>query len=328
MDLTDRAKRFIEGGHPSELSPLLTDCVASGNTEGLLAVQLLARDMYGGETYNLFLKGPAMYCLLAWRKAGLRALVENALDEPESKNFSLAFQLLASTANGREPPSIVAFVSDSQLRQAVSSAVGDWNDLASAARSHLNELMLNIEEDAEAGMYVSTSLMTLALQDPSAMANLSHALALRSIAVGPRVLTEYEDLLADATDDETKFQSFFESHPLLLDPRAVQVWATPDFHGWLKPDFVIRTYDNRYVVVEIETPAKMLVTQQRQLSADATHAISQVLQYQDYLRTHFEAALKSLPRIHYCCRIGGNWTREFTERWAESCTTLRKSKPA
>ena len=273
MDLIDRAKQFVDTGHPTELTPLLAQCVASGNTQGMLAVQLLARDMYEGETYNVPLKAPAMYCLLAWREAGLQALVENALNESTSKNFSLAFQLLASTANGHEPPSIAAFVSDSLLRESVASAVGDWNDLAPAARSHLHELMLSIERDAEAGIYVSTALMTLALQDSGAMANLSHALALRSIAVGPRILSEYDDLMAFSTDDEIKFQQFFENHPLLLDARAVQVWAKPDFHGRLEPDFIVRTYDNRYVVVEIETPAKLLVTRQRQLSADTTHAI-------------------------------------------------------
>ena len=295
MDLIDRAKQFVHMGHPTELAPLLAQCVAAGNTQGMLAVQLLARDMYEGETYNALLKAPAMYCLLAWREAGLQALVENALNESTSKNFSLAFQLLASTANGHEPPSIAAFVSDSILRESVASAVGDWNDLAPAARSRLHELMLSIERDAEAGIYVSTALMTLALQDSGAMGNLGHALALRSIAVGPRILSEYDDLLAFSADNETKFQRFFENHPLMLDPRAFQVWAEPDFHGQWKPDFIIRTYDDSYVVVEIETPAKLLITQKYQLSADATHAISQVVHYQGYLHTHFEAASEAFP---------------------------------
>ena len=98
MALIDRAKHFIEEGHASELSTLLSDCVRAKGTDGMLAVQLLARDMYGGETFNLLLKSPAAYCLLAWRNDGIEALVENALTEPTSKNFSLAFQLLASAA--------------------------------------------------------------------------------------------------------------------------------------------------------------------------------------------------------------------------------------
>ena len=263
----------------------------------MVAVKLLARDMYDGFTYNWLYKAPAAYCLLAWREAGLKALVENAIEEPKSKNFSLAFQLLSSTAGGLEPQSIASFVSEPYLRQAVSNTVGDWNNLALAARSHLHELMFSIDGDDEAGIYVSTSLMSLSLRDPSAIGILSHALALRMSAVGPRVLANYDELLSGEGDDEAVFQHFFESHPLLLDPRAFQVWGRPDLHGKLEPDFIIRTYDNNYVIVEIETPAKLLVTQQGQLSAHATHAISQVLQYQEYLRTHLTEASKAFPEL-------------------------------
>ena len=289
MDLIDRARRFIEAGRPADLEPLLTDCLAVGNSEGMLAVKLLARDMYGGDTFNLLLKAPAAYCMLAWGQDGLKALVESTLEEPTFKNFSIAFQLLASTAEGHEPQSVGLQMSESRLRQAVSRAVGDWNCLALPARSHLNELMLSIEYDDDAALYSATSLQGLALLDPSAARNLSHALALRSVAVGPQVLDDYDALLTGTGDDESAFQRFFENHPLLLDPKAFQVWGRPDLYGRLEPDFVIRTYDNSYVIVEIETPAKLLVTQRGHLSADATHAINQVLQYDEYLRTHLAA---------------------------------------
>ena len=293
MKLIGRAERIVEGRSGTELLQLLSDCVAARNSEGMLAVKLLARDMYGGDTYNLLFKVPAGYCLLAWGQDGLRVLVENALEEPTSKNLSMAFRLLASVAEGHEP-SVGSFVPDNQLREAVSHAVGDWNNLALPARSHLHELMLSAA-DTDAAISAGTSLMTLAIQDQGAIRNLVHAFALRSIAVGPSVLANYNELVATADDDEPTFHRFFESHPLLLDPMAFQVWGKPDFHGQLEPDFIVRTYDNRYVIVEIETPAKQLVTKQGQLSAQATHAIGQVLRYQEYLRTHLAAALAAFP---------------------------------
>lgn len=297
MELIDRARRFVEGGDVTELLPLLCDCVAAGNTEGMLAVKLLASDMYGGETFNWELKAPAAYCLLAWGESGIEALVDNALKEPTPKNFSLAFLLLASATEGNEPQSDWSWLSDRQLRETVSRAVDDWSDLAPTARSHLNELMLSIEDDNRAARYAGTTLIQLAIKDHSAVRNLSHALSLRSIAVGPSILAAYNDLLAGSADDESAFQRFFKCHPLLLDPRAFQVWETPDLHGKLEPDFIIRTYDNGYVIVEIETPAKLLVTQQNQLSAHVTHAVSQVLMYQDYLHTHLTAALDLFPEF-------------------------------
>ena len=146
MTLIERARRFVESGNPRELPQLLMDCVEANNNEGLLAVRLLARDMYGGETFNMLLKGPAAHCLLAWGQAGLEALVENTLEEPTSKNFSLAFQLLACIAEGNQPQSIGSLISDDKLQAAISGAVGDWRGLALGARGQLHELNQSHDE--------------------------------------------------------------------------------------------------------------------------------------------------------------------------------------
>ena len=297
MDLIDRANRFIQADQHRGLSPLLAECVAAGNGEGLLAVKLLARDAYGDSSMSLFAKAPAACCLLAWKWDGLDALVEVGLDESDSGNFSLALQLLSCAAGGQEPQMIRSWLKDGQLFEAVSRSVGDWTDLASAARSHLHDLVLSTENDSQLALWGGTSLSSLSLRDSHAASILTHALALRSIAVGPSILAHYDRLMAEADNDEPSFQLFFETHPLLLDPRAFQVWRKPDFHGKLEPDFLIRTYDNNYVVVEIETPAKRLVTQSGQLSADTTHAINQVLAYQDYLRSHISAAKEAFPHF-------------------------------
>ena len=295
MTLIERAKQHIGEGKHDELLSLLADCVNARDGDGLLAMKLLAGNQFESDPTNFQRRGPAAYCLLAWGQAGLKALVENALEEPNSKNTTMAFHLLATIAEGREPQSISWWVSDDHLRESVSSAVGEWVNLAAAARSHLRELMLSMESDQFAAIYAGSALFRLAVQDDGAIRNLIPALALRSIAVGPKVIAAYNELVAGTGDDESIFQSFLEKNPLMLDPRAFQVWSQPDFHGKFRPDFVIRTYDNNYVIVEIETPAKLLVTRQNQLSADATHAISQVLQYREYLRTHLAAASEAFP---------------------------------
>ncbi len=299
MSLMDRARRFVESGRFDELSPLLLDCVASADIEGLHATQLLARDMYGGETYNLMIKMPAAYCLLAWAEDGLKALTENAANESTFKNFTLAFKLLAGAAGGSAPQTFLTLGSNERLQEAVSRAGVNWVTLAPKARRHLNELMLSIEHDEDAAMYAATSLQGLALMDPDAISNLSRALALRSIAVGPKVIQSYEDIVAKTDEEERTYQTFLEKHPLLINPRAFQVWSQPDLHGRFIPDFVLRTNDNGYIIVEIETPSKTLVTQNYQLSSHATHAISQVLQYQEYLRTHACEASRSFPAFSH-----------------------------
>ena len=297
MTLIERAQIFIKKGTPEGLMPLLNDCVSVGNAEAMLAVQLLAREWYGPSPESLLLKAPSAYCLLAWGQDGVKALVENALEKPTSRNYSLAFDLLSVTTQGREPDPFSYWECDLALREAVSRAVGDWSDLSSVALRYLNELVLSIENDTNAAISAGMSLARIAVRDQLQVAikNLSNSLALRSVAVGSRVLEAYDDLLANNDHDEPVFQKFFETYPLLLDSRALQLWATPDFHGVLRPDFVIRTYEDNYVIVEIETPAKRLVTRRGHLSAHATQAINQVLQYQEYLRIHITDALTAFP---------------------------------
>jgi hypothetical protein len=59
--------------------------------------------------------------------------------------------------------------------------------------------------------------------------------------------------------------------------------AQPNLHGARRPDFVIRRFDNSYVVVEIETPGKQLITEGNQLGSWATHAVAQVTEYRRFI---------------------------------------------
>lgn len=297
MDLVTRADQFIESGHQHELNSLLLDCVNSKSLEGLVAVKRLARDMYGGIRLNLLLKAPAAYCLLAWREEGFKALVETALEENTSKNFSRALQLLASLTTGSPPPQIISFTKEPALIQAVEDAVGNWADLATSAQQRLNELVMNISDDNDAALFSGISLMQLSMIEPSAVKHLTLALSLRWISVGPAILEAYEQLLFEQASNEPAFQVFFERNPLFLDPMAFEIWTQPDFHGKKEPDFVIQRSDNSYVVVEIEIPSKPLMTKGNQLSADATHAITQVLEYRSFLLERFSDASMTFPNF-------------------------------
>jgi hypothetical protein len=76
---------------------------------------------------------------------------------------------------------------------------------------------------------------------------------------------------------------------------AFQVWTKPDLHGIKEPDFLIRRTDNSYVLVEIETPAKTLITTADQISAQVTEAVAQATSYRSFLRERFAEAAKLFP---------------------------------
>ncbi|MBD3885849.1 DUF4263 domain-containing protein [Leptolyngbya sp. PL-A3] len=60
---------------------------------------------------------------------------------------------------------------------------------------------------------------------------------------------------------------------------------------------MIQRSDNSYVVVEIEVPSKPIMTRGNQLSAEATHAITQVLEYRSFLLERFSDASMTFPNF-------------------------------
>ncbi len=76
---------------------------------------------------------------------------------------------------------------------------------------------------------------------------------------------------------------------------TVEVWSQPDFHGALEPDFVIRRAGDSYLVVEIERPAKMLMTGNGRVSQLASHAEAQALEYAEFLSARIAEAETYFP---------------------------------
>lgn len=292
-----KASRFISSGHPNELIPLLYECVSSATIEALSAVKCIARDMYGGMTYNFLLKAPAAYCLLAWGESGLKSIVENVIEEPTSKNYSLAFQILAAAASADIKNGLYMWVKDAGLAKLVESTIGNPTQLKDAAKKNLNQLVMSIKDEDDVALHVGTALHGMALIDTKAVNSLFQSLSLRWIAVGLPQLEAFQTLLQKSPDDEPAFHAFLERNPLFIDPLALRIWSKPDLHGEKEPDFVVQRTDNTYIIVEIETPAKALMTRKDQISADTTHGISQVLDYSEFLMERFSEAQATFPNF-------------------------------
>ena len=293
MSLIEKAKEFVARGTWEDLERLLQDCVTTGTVEALAAVQILAEDMYGGLTYNSELKRCAATCLVRWKGAGVRALGEIAQRTPTLKNYSIALAMLSRLAAGGKLKGTWVGAS---LMELVEARVGDWDEVAEAARVELNALALSIASDDDAAFWAACAIQELAVIDGAKEVKaLFLAMAARWLAVGPRTLLAYEELLGSNPDEETQFHAFFESHPELLDPMTLEVWSKPDLHGAAEPDFVIRRIDGTYVVVEIETPGKALVTSGLQVSARTTQAVAQALGYRAFLVERWAEAAARFP---------------------------------
>src|SRR5262249_15003376 len=62
-------------------------------------------------------------------------------------------------------------------------------------------------------------------------------------------------------------------------------------------DFVVRRLDNKYILVEIEKPQDAIFTASDDFSAKFTHALGQVLDFQQWIDSHGEYARSLLPEI-------------------------------
>jgi len=286
---------FVENGsRRDDLVRLLRDCVAEEGLDGLVGVRRLFEHMYGGYTFNYELKAPAASTLLIWKDLGLKALMEGVKFCPESKNVSIAMQLLASVAAGEGLP-LLATVPDAELSQKVARTIEADGALSASARGHLVDLILSFDDDDEVSSRIGLALQSMSFSGGGAARELFAAVSKRWLAVSTPVLNSFDALIRSEPGNEVAFQEFLTAHPQILDPLAIRVWPQPDLFGFKEPDFVVQRADGTFMVIEIECPAKKLVTSGGHLSAEVTHAESQAADYRRYLIKHFSEAEKHFP---------------------------------
>lgn len=295
--LRERIEQFIQGGARLDvLYALLQESVAAGTLDALSGVQRLYEDMYDGMTFNMELKAPSASILVVWGENGLRSLVEAAIRNPTSKNLGIAIQLLASVAAGSPLP-LFGTLHDTNLAEVVQKSLLSTPGLQFAARTFLVELVLSIANEAEAIGHVASGMSVASLTGDRlpAQRELFAAMSKRLLAVSKPVLDAFDALIRDDPDNEPAFQKFLTKHPQILDPLAIRVWPQPDLFGFRRPDYILQRADGTYLVIEIECPAKKLVTNGGQLTSEVTHAEQQVADYRRYLIKRFSEIEKHLP---------------------------------
>jgi hypothetical protein len=281
--LRDRVEDFIaQRADVRELRELLDECSRENNLDALLCVRRLFEDMYGGFTFNFELKAPAAWELACWGERGLDQLTQATTENPTSKNVSLCLQILCLIAAGQTSSPIISFRDDAQMTK-IEEQIKTNPRLSTYARSKLIDFVLSIEDEDDLVDAIGVGFSRMSLHGTAAAKELFAAVSTRWLAVSKPLLDRYETLIAEQQGNEPAFQAFFTQHPQILDPMAANIWPQPNLHGAREPDFVIHRSDNSYLVVEIETPAKQLVTQANQLAAPATHAVAQVTEYRRFI---------------------------------------------
>lgn len=99
-----------------------------------------------------------------------------------------------------------------------------------------------------------------------------------------QILSEYMQLLDQSPVREHVLQTYLTNHPVLLDPSYGAVHPQFRLGAEYVADFIIKTYNGNYTLVEIEKPTDRLYLNNGDPSSALTHAEQQVLNWQSWVR--------------------------------------------
>lgn len=117
-----------------------------------------------------------------------------------------------------------------------------------------------------------------------------------SLKLSKEVIREFEKLI-DLEKREEDYQIFLSSNPIFINPLSHEVFNKQKLGDDLITDFVIKTLQNEYLLVEIEKPQDNIFNKKGDFSAGFTHAYNQVLDFMLWVDENISYAQKKMPGI-------------------------------
>ena len=111
------------------------------------------------------------------------------------------------------------------------------------------------------------------------------------------LLSDFKGLIDNKNTTEPDMQDFFKKHWIFLDILAKMVFPKFDMGGVYIPDFIVETSDNRYILVEIESPNVELYTKEKspRQAEKLREADTQIKDYYSYALNHIDLLKDKLP---------------------------------
>jgi len=290
------------------LGRILSEQDASNISEHLTLASSAPRGP--GDTEHL--AWPAIISLLMYGQAGISslrtiALERNSFTAQDSAMTALlcAAQRRADVAENRVRFCARYVDSDAYARlvQKIAATCTDA-DISSRAQVELADvfrsLILDSSRHASVGSLLATSMIAFARQDGVNDTSdfLFRLIARSSLKITESMLKDLHDLIH--TDlPEADYQKFFEEHPALLDPMASEIVPRQALGEMWKTDFVIRRFDDEYLMVEIEKPSDVLFTGYPHPSGSLSHALGQIMNWFVWVEDNIAYAQShGFPHIH------------------------------
>lgn len=122
------------------------------------------------------------------------------------------------------------------------------------------------------------------------------SIANSTIKITKNKVKEFSQLI-ESCQREEEYQLFLKNNPAFIDPLSSQVIDKQKLGDDLITDFVIKTLENNYVLIEIEKPQDKIFNKKNDFSASFTHAYGQVLDFLSWIDENIAYAQKKLPGI-------------------------------
>jgi hypothetical protein len=111
------------------------------------------------------------------------------------------------------------------------------------------------------------------------------------------IIENFKRIIENDSLKEEVYQEFLCKNPVLMDPLAKKIIPKQQLGNEYITDFVIKKFDDEYILVEIEKPRNKIFTKKNDFSADLTHAIGQVIDFQEWVESDIHYAQRLLPNI-------------------------------
>ncbi len=303
-DATDlnelRQKVLSDGCSPEQTNEGIRACLKVGTGEALALLAEMVDHDYGGWTFKWHQKYTSALACGVFGSDGFAALADCGLRTERHSSRSVAIQTLAHFAAGTEGTLAGIWCHKApDLEEELSSA----HNTRELARGQLTRLAAGVDAESELSWDLVSALNALAIPDNlekpegrSPSAELFEAMLTGWFRINDAGIQDYRALLAREPIEEEVHQ-FLASEPHLLNPLQLRTWSKPRLGEELVADFVVQQVDNSYRVVEIESPGDLLMTKSGNLSAAATEAVRQALEYRQWLVDNRLYAVQQFPDL-------------------------------
>jgi len=239
----------------------------------------------------------ASFALLARGIPGVQALRQVFAEAPGSIYPTAIVSALwyASTSRPLDAPGLFFLPAAPSLQREPTPAT------RTAAGRALREIVAEATTSAGVFMTLVNFLQQQSLlgakesSDGASGSALLRLLADATLKISPSLIDDFHELISHAPNEEA-CHKFLVRHPVFLDPLAHSI-SKQRLGIEHITDFVLRRLDDKYLLVEIEKPQDRIFTHQGDFTAQFSHALGQVLDFQAWIADNLSYAQKHLPLI-------------------------------